>query len=147
EVLKLPLKLPDTESVRQRRIDLERLLGNALLLVSREGREGSHVVEAVSQLDQNDTNVLCHGEEHLSHVFGPERLIVHASPIAPFGALFGAKPLHLAEFRDAVHQTSDFCTKTRLDLADLNANILWDVVQQRGGDGRNVKVQFGNGLG
>ena len=36
--------------------------------------QGAHVVEPVGQFDQYDADVLCHGQKHISYVFGLARL-------------------------------------------------------------------------
>ena len=69
EILQLPLHLPDAESLGEWRIDLERLACDAALLLSPERGEGAHVVETVAKLDQDDADILRHGEEHLADVF------------------------------------------------------------------------------
>ena len=45
-----------------------RLEGDALLFVRAEGPERAHVVEPVAELDEDDADVLGHGEEHLAQV-------------------------------------------------------------------------------
>ena len=70
EILELPLDLPDAQAVRERRVDVHRLPGDALLLFRRKRRERAHVVEAVAELDDHDPEVVGHREEHLPDVFG-----------------------------------------------------------------------------
>ena len=67
QVLQLLLQLLHPEAVRQRRVDVERLLGDALLLVDRHRGDGAHVVEAVGELDDEHPQVLGHRHEHLAH--------------------------------------------------------------------------------
>ena len=70
EILELPLDLPDAQAVRERRVDVHRLPGDALLLLRRERRERAHVVEAVAELDDHDPQVVGHREQHLADVLG-----------------------------------------------------------------------------
>ena len=70
EVLELPLHLPDPEPLGQRRVDLHRLAGDALLLLGRQAVERAHVVEAVGELDEDDPDVLGHRQQHLPDVLG-----------------------------------------------------------------------------
>ena len=70
EVLELPLDLPDPEALGQRRVDLHRLAGDALLLVRRQAVQRPHVVESVGELDEHDPDVLGHRQEHLADVLG-----------------------------------------------------------------------------
>ncbi len=67
QVLQLPLDVLDAEPVGQRGVDVEGLLGGALLLPVRHGGDGPHVVQPVGQLDEQDPPVLGHGDEHLAH--------------------------------------------------------------------------------
>ena len=67
EVFELPLHVLDAEAVRERRVDVERLLRDALLLRLRQRRDRAHVVQPVGELDQQDADVLRHRDEHLAH--------------------------------------------------------------------------------
>ena len=49
KVFELGLDLRDAEPVGERRVDVEGLLGDALLLVRRKGLEGAHIVQAGRQ--------------------------------------------------------------------------------------------------
>ena len=66
EVLELPLHVGDAEPVRERRVDVERLLRDPQLLGLRQRRDRAHVVEAVGELDEQDADVLRHRDEHLA---------------------------------------------------------------------------------
>ncbi len=70
QVLELPLDLPDAETLRQWCIDLSRLAGDALLLLGRQRGDGAHVVQPIGELDEHDTDVLRHRQEHLADVLG-----------------------------------------------------------------------------
>ena len=69
QILKLPLDAGNPETVGEWRIDLHGLTRNALLLILAQMLEGTHIMQAVCQFDQNDTNILRHGHEHLAMVF------------------------------------------------------------------------------
>ena len=69
QILKLPLDAGNPETMGQWRIDLHGLTRNALLLILAQMLEGTHIMQAVCQFDQNDTNILRHGHEHLAMVF------------------------------------------------------------------------------
>ena len=66
QVLKLPFDGVDAQAVRDGRVDFNRLarLEDAAVLLER--RQGAHVVQAVGQLDDDDADVLAHGDEHLA---------------------------------------------------------------------------------
>ena len=75
EVLELPLDRRDAQAIRERRVDVHGLTRLELAAVGREGRQGTHVVQAVGELDDDDADVLAHGEEHLAEV--PRLLGIH----------------------------------------------------------------------
>ncbi len=70
QVLELPLDRVDTEAVRDRGVDVERLtrLVDLLLLGHRVDR--AHVVQAIGELDQDDPDVRGHRHHHLAVVLG-----------------------------------------------------------------------------
>ena len=68
KVLKLPLDLIDTETVCKRRVDIAGLHGDLLLALGVLVLHGTHVVETVRELNEDNADVLGHREEHLSHV-------------------------------------------------------------------------------
>ena len=70
EVLELPLDRVDAEAVRDRRVDLEGLLGLLDLLLLRHRVDRAHVVQAIGELDQDDPDVGGHRDHHLAVVLG-----------------------------------------------------------------------------
>ena len=76
EILELHLDLVQTEPVGEGSIDVERLTGNLILLVGCHVLKGAHIVQAVGYLDEDDTDILRHGEEQLLEVFGLCRCLV-----------------------------------------------------------------------
>ncbi len=129
QVLELPLDVLDSEAVGQRGVDVEGLLGAALLLPLGHGRDGLHVVEPVGQLDQQDPGILGHGHQHLAHG----------------GRLLGlagveADPVQLG---DAVDDGRHVGPELRLDLRQAEAGVLDRVVEQGGRDGDVVEAQPG----
>ena len=69
QIFKLPLDARNPETVSQWRINLHGLTRNAFLLILAQMLQGAHIMQAVSQFDQNDTDILRHGHEHLAMVF------------------------------------------------------------------------------
>ena len=116
EVLELPLDLLDTESVRQRRVDVEGLLGDGALSGHRHDRDRAHVVQAVGQLDQQDPPVLGHGDEHLAD---GGRLLL----------LLGVE-LQAVELGDAVDDGGDLVAELLGQPLLGDAGVLDGVVQQ-----------------
>ena len=118
KILERALDLIDAKPVRQRRIDLQRFLGDALLLVAAQGAEAAHVVRAVSQLDEDDADVLGHDKKHLAQVF---RLII-----------LERLERQLAQFGDAVHEHFHGRSKTVFHLVGGHGRVFKHVVQQAG---------------
>ena len=70
QVLQLVLDLLHPESVRDRGVDVQRLLRNDEATVLRHVVQRPHVVQSVGQLHQDDPDVVHHGEQHLAKVLG-----------------------------------------------------------------------------
>ena len=68
EILELHLDIGNAETICERCIDLERLLGNAVTFVLAHVFERAHIVQAVGKFDHDDADVLCHCKEHLAVV-------------------------------------------------------------------------------
>src|SRR5690625_247099 len=128
-VLQLVLDVVDTQAVRQRREDLQRLARDTLLLVGRHAGECAHVVEPVGQLHEDDANVADHGEEHLAQVLC---LFIGVDPHGQLGDL--RLPLH-----DAAHRLAELL----LDLLEGDVGVLDGVVQEAGGEGVDVHAHLG----
>lgn len=129
EVLQLPLHLPDPQSLCERRIDLERLMGDPALLLDPQGGKRSHVVESVSELDQDDTDVLRHRQEHLADVLGV--------------LLLGTDRRELAQLRDAVDERRHLVPEAFRDRVVGDTGVLWHVVQEGRGECRRVETEIG----
>ena len=85
EVFELGLNLVETETVGKRCIDIERLARNLVLLVGRLRFEGSHVVQTITYLDENDADVVAHGEQQLLKVLSLCRGFVAKDTTANLG--------------------------------------------------------------
>ena len=133
EVLELPLHLPDAEALRERRVDLHRLAGDALLLVRRQAVQRAHVVQPVGELDEDDPDVLGHRQQHLADVLGLLLLVA-----------VGAEARQL---RDAVDELGDLGAEALLDVGQVVLGVLGDVVEQRGLDRDRVDAELGEDLG
>ena len=133
EVLELPLDLPDAEPLGQRRVDLHRLAGDALLLLRRQRVQRAHVVEPVGELDEDDADVLRHRQQHLADVLGLLLLVA-----------VGAEARQLG---DAVDELGDLRAEALLDVGQAVLGVLGDVVQERRLDGDRVDAELGQDLG
>ena len=119
--------------MRERRVDVERLLRDLRLPLRREVRECPHVVGAVGELDQDHADVARHGEEHLPEVL---RLL-----------LLARRDVDLADLRDAVDQRRDLGAERLLDLLEGGERVLDGVVQEPRRDARHVEPHVGDDPG
>ena len=132
EVLELPLDRVDAEPVRQRRVDLERLLGLLDLLLLGHRVQRAHVVQAVGELDQDDPDVRGHRDHHLAVVLGL-RLVARLERDA-------------GELGDAVDEAGDLVAERLADLLERRRRVLDRVVQQRRAQRLGVEPHAGADL-
>ena len=133
EVLELLLELLHPEAVGQRGVDVERLLGDALLLGHRHGGDRAHVVQPVGQLDHQHAQVARHRDEHLAH---RRRLLG-----------FARVELDALELGDPVDDLGDLAAEVGLDVGQRDLGVLDGVVEQGGGDGDLVESDVGDDAG
>ena len=69
QVIKLCLDLGNTKTLCDRRIDVHRLFRFFFLLCRRHELQGTHIMQTVCQFDNDHTDILRHGKEHLTQVF------------------------------------------------------------------------------
>ena len=119
-VLQLPLYLLHAEPVRDGGVYLHRFSGLYELLFSALVVHGAHVVQAVGNFDEDDTDVLRHGDEHLAQVLGLLLLV--------------ARILHARQLGDALDYVRHGGTELALHIVIGSGRILYHVVQQRGDD-------------
>ena len=131
-VLELPLHRVDPEPVRERRVDLERLLRLAHLGLLALVLDRPHVVEPVGELDQDHADVLRHRHDHLAVVLGVGLL-----------ARLEARPGQLG---DALDELSDLVAELGAQVVRLDVGVLDDVVQQRRSEGGVVEMELGADL-
>ena len=132
EILELPLEGVDTEPVRERRVDLERLLRLPHLRLLALVLDRAHVVEPVGELDQDDAHVLRHRDDHLPVVLGLGLL-----------AALEARP---GQLRDALDEGRDLVPELDPDVLEVGVRVLDDVVEERRGDRLVVQPQLGADL-
>ena len=129
EVFELPLHVADAEPVRERCVDVDGLLRDALLLLLRERRDRAHVVEAVGELDDEDADVLRHRDEHLAHRRGLLRFL--------------RVEVDALELRDTVDDARDVGAELVGEVLERDRGVLDRVVQQRGRDRHVVETEIG----
>lgn len=113
----------------QRRIDVHGLLGDAQALGLRHMVEGAHVVQAVGELDQKDTDVFGDREQKLAQVFRLLGLLRHE--------------VELLQLGQTLDQLAHFRPEQLVDLGPRRRGVLDGVVQQGDRDRRLVHVHFG----
>ena len=116
EVFELRLDFVEPQTVGQRRIDVKRLTGNLVLLVGRLRLQCAHVVQAVGNLDEDDANVVAHGEQQFLEVLGLGR------------SLFAKDAA--ADFRQSVYNLRNLGTEDVLDVLNGVVGVFDDVVEQ-----------------
>ena len=99
-----------------------------VLPLRREKLQRAHVVQTVGQLDEDDADVVHHGQHHLAHVFGLR--------------LFRRGEIDLADLGDALDDVRDLLAELGLDLVDGDRGVFDGIVQQAGDDGRGVQLHL-----
>ena len=90
-------------------------------------------MEPVGELDEDDPDVLGHGQEHLADVLGLLLLVA-----------VGAEARQLG---DAVDELGDLAAEALLDVGQAVLGVLGDVVEERGLDRDRVDAELGQDLG
>ena len=133
QFFELVLDLAHPEAVRDRSIDVERLLGGPQPPVFGHVRQRAHVVQTIGELDQDDADVVDHGQQHLAEVL-----------CLPFLA---RRERDGADLGHPFDHVGDFGTEVLLNLLDRRQGVFDDVMQQPGGDGNRVEPHFGENAG
>jgi hypothetical protein len=115
EVLELPFDGVHPEAVSQRSIDLEGLFGLSGRPVGRQVFPRARVVKAVSELDNEHSDVTSHRDDHLADGFSLSRLA----------------PCHLVELGHAVDEPSDLVPEVDPQLLEGVIGVFHRVVQER----------------
>jgi hypothetical protein len=129
QVLQLILDPPDSQSVRQRRIDLQRLLGDLLPLGRAEMFQGAHVVQPVGELDEDDPDIIRHRQHHLAEIL---RLF-----------FFIASKRDLADFCHPVDQMHNVLPELSFEFVKRRNRIFQGIVQQCCDDGGDIRFERG----
>ena len=92
--------------------DLQGLITAVLFL---HALNGTHIVQTVGQLDDNDTDILCHSDQHFTDIF---RLLFLTGGIRYF-----------TEFGNAVNQFGNFLSEQTDNFRQRNRCVLHDIMQ------------------
>ena len=128
QILQLPLQLLHSQTVGNGGIDLHGLQRFLLLLLRGLILHGAHIMEPVGHLDEDDPNVLAHGQEHLAQ-------ILHLLLSLGCG-------LNAGQLADPLHNISNGGGKGSGYILMGGVGILDGVMEQGGGNGLRVQVQL-----
>ncbi len=126
-------------------IDLHGLERGVALFLRGLGIEGAHVVQPVAQLDEDDPDILTHGQKHFAHVLGLLVLTGGELDLAQLGDpvdLLTGGELDLAQLGDPVDQQRHVFAKGLFHRLQRGIGILDDVVQQGGHDTVGIHAQL-----
>ena len=115
QIFELLFEAAHPETVSQRCVDLQRLVGDALLLLERHRGDCAHVVETIGQFDDENPEVLGHRHQHLAH---RRRLL----------SFLGVE-LNALELGDAIDDGRDFGTELSIDVGDGDLGVLDRIVK------------------
>ena len=132
QVLQLSPHHAHSQAVRNRRVNIQRLARNALLLFRFEVLQRAHVVQAVGQLDQHDAHVRHHRQKHLAHVFGLAR--------------FRRLDVQAADFRNALDQMRYFRPKTFFNARNGILRVFYGVVENCCGQRDGIQPHIGEDM-
>ena len=118
EVFKFAAHLSHSEAVGDGRVDFERLAGDPFPSLRAETAQRAHIVDTVSQFDDDDADVIGHRQQHLAIIL-----------CLPF---FGGEEVNFAEFGDTIDAPGDFIAEVFLDVRDRYGGVFHNVMQQSG---------------
>ena len=129
QVFEFAANLAHAEAVRDGCVDVQRFARNLLLPLGRKMLERAHVMQTIGQLDEDDANVVHHGEHHFAQVFGL--------------LLFLGGEVDFADFGDALDDVRDLLAEFLANVDDRHRGVFDGVMQQAGGDGDGIHFHFG----
>ena len=116
EIIQLRLNLGDSKSLSDRSVNIHRLSGFFLLFCRNHKLQRSHIVQAVCQLDNDHTDIFCHGEKHLAQIF-----------CLYFQLIFRIR--QLTQLGDPVYQKCDFFSKFSCDILHCHLSIFHRIME------------------
>src|ERR1019366_5331839 len=132
EVFEFAANLAHAETVRDGGVNFERLAGDFLLALVIQMLEGAHVVEAVGELDEDDADVVDHGQHHFAEVLGL--------------GLFPGGEIDLADLGDALDDVGNLFAEFLADFNGGDRGVFDRVVEQAGGDGNGIHLHVGENV-
>jgi hypothetical protein len=133
QVLELPLEVLHAQPVRERGVDRERLLGDALLAAAGHVVDRPHVVQPVRELDDQHPEVGRHRHQHLAQRLGLLLLL--------------ARDLQPVELGHPVDEHRALVAEVPRELGDRHLGVLHGVVEERRADRGRVHAELREDLG
>ena len=133
QVFQLAAHFAHAEAVRDGSIDFDGLGGDVRAPLSAQVAERAHVVQPVGQLDDDDADIVHHGQQHFAKALGL--------------AFFGVEDVQFAELGDAVDAAGDLVAEALADFVGGHAGVFDEVVEQAGFDGDQVHAHAGQDVG
>ena len=129
QVLELLAQMMHAHAAGERRIDIDRLLGDAGPAFRRHVLERAHVVQAVGELDQQHPHVVGDRQQKLAEILRLLGLARHQ--------------VELFQLGEAFDQMADIGAENLVDLGPRGRRVLDGVVQERRRDGGVVELEVG----
>ena len=133
EVLQLVAQALHAHAAGQRRVDIERVLRNPRAPVLWHELQGSHVVQAVGEFDQQHAHVVGDREQQFAEILRLLRV--------PGGEV------ELVELGQSIDETADLRPEHLVDLIAGDGRVLDRVVQHRRDDRGVVELELGEDRG
>ena len=128
QVLYLLLDGAYPEAACYGRVDRHGLAGYPHALVEAAVFEGAHIVQAVGELYDYDTDILAHGKEYLADILG--------------GLFLLGEVLDLAQLRDAVYEHGNIVAEFLPKYIEGAVGVLDHIMQERRADGIGIHAQL-----
>ena len=132
QVFELAAQLAHAQPMCQRSVDIQRLLGDLLLLFGLQVLQRPHIMKPVRQLDNHHANIGHHRQQHLANILG---LVVLA-----------IGKLDLVQLGDALDNVRHLVAELHRDLRRGDIRVLNRVMQQPRCNRRRIHPQLGQHL-
>ena len=129
QILQLPAHFGHAEAMRERCIQIARLLRDSAALFGGEPVQRTHVVQPIRQLDQDDPRILGDGQQQLA--------VVLDLAFLPRGER------QVGDFGEPIDDLRDLGTELAFDIVDGNVGVFHNVVQQPAGNRGGIQMQVG----
>ena len=133
DFLQFTLNFLHADTFGKRRINIQRLAGNAGALFRSAEMQRAHVVQTIRQLNQQHADIFRHRQQQLAKIF---RLFV-----------VGRFLLDFCQFRQTVDNLRHLVAEQFADFLDRRIGVFNRIVQQSRNNGHRIKLEFGQDTG